>query len=367
LLRRGSCLLHNMSNTRLFIGRLSHHTRQRDLEELFGKYGQIVNCTMKGSYAFVEFEDPRDAEDALRALDGHHMDGSAIAVEFSHGGDRRYGSGGGSSGGGGSSRDRNYSSSRDGGGSSSGGGGGGGGRRYNPRSRFSPPRNTDYRIQIEGLPYDCGWQDLKDHFRQVGDVCFADVVRDRGGKTRGVVEFKYYEDMKEAVKSMDRTRIRGSTVYVSEDFKGDKNSRRRSSKSRSRSPKRRTRSRSPKRSPRRKSSKSRSPSPAKARSPSKSPRQSPPRSRSKSPPRGSGQNSGSGNGSGNLSGNKRARSPSKSPRRSRSGSRSPKRQKQRSRSPSKSPPKENDTKRSPSPRRSPSKSPRHSRSRSPRD
>eukprot|EP01120_Amphizonella_sp_Union-15-10_P005864 TRINITY_DN1798_c0_g1_i1.p1 TRINITY_DN1798_c0_g1~~TRINITY_DN1798_c0_g1_i1.p1 ORF type:complete len:333 (-),score=42.23 TRINITY_DN1798_c0_g1_i1:50-1000(-) len=305
------------SNTRLFIGRLSHHTRQRDLEELFGKYGRIMNCTMKGTYAFVEFDDARDAEDAIRALDGYQLEGASIAVEFSHGG--RY-----------SGRDRGSSGRR----SSS----------YGHNPSFSPPRNTDFRVIVEGLPYDCNWQDLKDHFRQVGDVCFADVIRDRGGKTRGIVEFKYYEDMKEACKTMDRTRIRSSTVYVTEDYKGDKRRR-----SRSKSPRRRSRSKSPKRSPSRSPrhrSRSRSQTP-KARSPSRSPRRSPvsrSRSRSHSPPA-------------NNKPNKKSRSPMKS----RSPSRSPKRPK-RSKSPNKSPVRDNQRSVSRSPRRrSVSKSPRRAR------
>lgn len=71
-------------------------------------------------------------------------------------------------------------------------GGGRGGDRYNdrrdrPPSRYSPPRNTDYRCIIEDLPSGCSWQDLKDHFRSAGDVCFADVRKDRGGRDYGIV------------------------------------------------------------------------------------------------------------------------------------------------------------------------------------
>lgn len=52
---------------------------------------------------------------------------------------------------------------------------------------FSPPRNTDYRAIIEDIPSGCSWQDLKDHFRSAGDVCFADIRRDRNGRDYGVV------------------------------------------------------------------------------------------------------------------------------------------------------------------------------------
>ncbi|CAG8542153.1 10080_t:CDS:2 [Paraglomus occultum] len=34
-------------------------------------------------YAFVEFEDPRDADDAVKQLNGYELDGARIAVEWS--------------------------------------------------------------------------------------------------------------------------------------------------------------------------------------------------------------------------------------------------------------------------------------------
>lgn len=56
--------------SRVYVGRLSNRTRERDLEDTFGKYGRITRVDMKYGYAFVEFSDNRDAEDAVRDLDG---------------------------------------------------------------------------------------------------------------------------------------------------------------------------------------------------------------------------------------------------------------------------------------------------------
>lgn len=68
----------------LFIGRIPSDTRPRELEDVFIKYGRIVRCDVKpGGYGFVEFEDPRDAEDALRACNGMRFLGGAITVEWS--------------------------------------------------------------------------------------------------------------------------------------------------------------------------------------------------------------------------------------------------------------------------------------------
>ena len=41
---------------------------------------------------------------------------------------------------------------------------------------------------ITGLPPTGSWQDLKDHMRDAGDVCFADVYKDG----TGAVEFLRY-------------------------------------------------------------------------------------------------------------------------------------------------------------------------------
>lgn len=65
-------------------------------------------------------------------------------------------------------------------------------------------------ISFEGLPSTGSWQDLKDHMREAGDVCYADVHKDG----TGVVEFLRYEDMKYAVKKLDDSRFRSHEVSL---------------------------------------------------------------------------------------------------------------------------------------------------------
>ncbi|EOA29622.1 hypothetical protein CARUB_v10014335mg [Capsella rubella] len=73
------------SSSRLYVGHLSSRTRERDLERLFSKYGRIRDLDMKRDYAFIDFSDPRDADDARYRLDGRDFDGSRIIVEFAKG------------------------------------------------------------------------------------------------------------------------------------------------------------------------------------------------------------------------------------------------------------------------------------------
>jgi len=140
----------------------------------------------------------------------------------------------------------------------------------------SPPYNTDYRISVTNLPSGCSWQDLKDHFRKAGEVCFSDVRRDRDGREYGIVEFKHYDDMKEAVSKFDRTKMKDNTINVFIEYNKDKKNDRSPSPSRKRSrSKSRGGSPSPKRArenePAKDEKREPSPAPTEAEPPRKSP------------------------------------------------------------------------------------------------
>lgn len=68
--------------------------------------------------------------------------------------------------------------------------------------------NANWNYFSPGLPPTGSWQDLKDHMREAGDVCYADVYKDG----TGVVEFLRYEDMKYAVKKLDDSKFRSHEV-----------------------------------------------------------------------------------------------------------------------------------------------------------
>lgn len=58
---------------KVYVGDLGYGCAKQELEEKFSKYGQLRNVWVARKppgFAFVEFEDSRDAEDAVRALDG---------------------------------------------------------------------------------------------------------------------------------------------------------------------------------------------------------------------------------------------------------------------------------------------------------
>ncbi|XP_057508672.1 serine/arginine-rich-splicing factor SR34-like isoform X1 [Actinidia eriantha] len=265
------------SSRTLYVGNLPGDIREREVEDIFYKYGPVAHIDLKipprpPGYAFVEFEEARDAEDAIRGRDGYDFDGHRLRVELAHGG-------------------RGHSSSTD---------------RYSNHSsgrgsgRGGVSRRSDYRVLVSGLPGSASWQDLKDHMRRAGDVCFSQVFRDGSGTT-GIVDYTSYDDMKYApfvfllqIRKLDDSEFRNAFTQAIVRVKEYKSSRSRSnsrsrsrsrshskgrsdsrSRSRSKSPKGKSSRRSPARSPSRSASRSRSGS--KSRSLSRSP------SRSRSP------------------------------------------------------------------------------------
>ncbi|XP_076062317.1 serine/arginine-rich splicing factor 3-like isoform X3 [Oratosquilla oratoria] len=77
---------------KVYVGNLGNNAAKHELESAFSKYGPLVNVWVARNppgFAFVEFEDPRDAEDAVRALDGTRLCGVRVRVEMSTGRSRR--------------------------------------------------------------------------------------------------------------------------------------------------------------------------------------------------------------------------------------------------------------------------------------
>lgn len=61
------------SRSKVYVGDLGYGTTKEELEEKFARYGQLRSVWIARKppgFAFVEFEDPRDAEDAIRGLSG---------------------------------------------------------------------------------------------------------------------------------------------------------------------------------------------------------------------------------------------------------------------------------------------------------
>ncbi|KAG1676786.1 Serine/arginine-rich splicing factor 7 [Nymphon striatum] len=74
------------NDCKVYVGDLGNGASKQDLEEAFSYYGHLRNVWVARNppgFAFVEFEDPRDAEDSCRGLDGKSINGQRIRVELS--------------------------------------------------------------------------------------------------------------------------------------------------------------------------------------------------------------------------------------------------------------------------------------------
>ncbi|TRY82683.1 hypothetical protein DNTS_032607, partial [Danionella cerebrum] len=78
--------------SKVYVGNLGTGAGKGELERAFGYYGPLRTVWIARNppgFAFVEFEDTRDAEDAVRGLDGKMICGSRVRVELSTGMPRR--------------------------------------------------------------------------------------------------------------------------------------------------------------------------------------------------------------------------------------------------------------------------------------
>lgn len=70
-----------MSGYRVYVGRLSSRAREEDVDYFFKGYGRIRDVNLKNGYGFVEFDDERDADDAVHDLDNKELCGERVRIE----------------------------------------------------------------------------------------------------------------------------------------------------------------------------------------------------------------------------------------------------------------------------------------------
>ncbi|KAF7778618.1 hypothetical protein Agabi119p4_2963 [Agaricus bisporus var. burnettii] len=165
---------------RLYLGRLPPDARSEDVQKFFDGFGRIIDCRVMTGFGFVEFESPKDAEEAVHTFNGKSFMGANIVVEFAK-----------------ESRPRREPYENE--------------RGHGPRARRPP----GIRLVVTGVSRDTSWQDLKDFGRDAGSVSFADIDRESPGQ--GVLEYLNREDADRAVRELDGKELRGRPVRVALD------------------------------------------------------------------------------------------------------------------------------------------------------
>ena len=81
----------------MFVGNIPYSFIERDVYELFERYGRLRKVTVpidrftrrNRGYAFVEFEDKRDAEDAFHKFNDYQIEGRRLRCDWDVGMDKK--------------------------------------------------------------------------------------------------------------------------------------------------------------------------------------------------------------------------------------------------------------------------------------
>ncbi|XP_055899877.1 serine/arginine-rich splicing factor 7-like isoform X2 [Biomphalaria glabrata] len=76
------------NDCKVYIGDLPKDASEKEIERAFSYFGRLRNVWVARNppgFAFVEFEDYRDAEDSVKEMDGTNICGSRCRVELSSG------------------------------------------------------------------------------------------------------------------------------------------------------------------------------------------------------------------------------------------------------------------------------------------
>jgi RNA recognition motif-containing protein len=203
---------------RCYVGNLSWRTSWQDLKDHFRQVGNVVfaevmmepgNERRSKGCGIVEFETPEEAARAIIELHDSVLEGRKIMVRE----DRE-----------------DYELKRRGGGNTF-RHGRGGGRHGAPGGERGPPHGghggapgggvpggSGKRVFVSNLAWETSWQDLKDHFKQSGNVVYADVMKSgERSKGCGIVEFDTPEEAAQAIADLNETVLQDRAILVRED------------------------------------------------------------------------------------------------------------------------------------------------------
>jgi RNA recognition motif-containing protein len=193
-------------NTSVYVWNLTPETSWQDLKDHMRKAGNVDSATILTNAqgesvccGVVVYQRSQEAVRAIRELQNSELKGQPIYVRE----DRVQGSGGG--------RGFVRGGGRGGGRGRSGRGSGRGGGRGN---RSGGDQGT--QVYVGNLSPETTWRELKDHFRQCGEVTHAEVKTNYQGQSKGfgIVTFSSKEEADTAISRLNSSELQGSELEV---------------------------------------------------------------------------------------------------------------------------------------------------------
>ncbi|KAI9569779.1 RNA-binding domain-containing protein [Boletus coccyginus] len=197
---------------RVYVGNLSYDVKYRDLMEFMRGAGEILFAEVlvtptgvsKGC-GIVEFASPEDAQRAIRELSEVPLLGRPVFIREDRENESRFGA---------TPVPGKIGMAM-----------AGQGLHAQPPPRpphhnyFGTQQNPGNQLYVGNLPYQAGWQDLKDLFRAAGNIIRADINIGADGRPKGsgTVVFETQKDAQQAISMYNGFDWYGRTLEVRED------------------------------------------------------------------------------------------------------------------------------------------------------
>jgi RNA recognition motif-containing protein len=189
----------------VYVWNLDYSTSWQSLKDHMRKAGNVDQATIltgsdgqSNGCGIVVYQRPQDAARAIRQLQNSELNGRPLYVRE----DRMQA-------GGGRGRGRGHHGGR----GSPGGRGG--------RGSHSSGGGSGCQVYVGNLSFDTSWRELKDHFRQCGQVDRVEVMEYPDGKKKGfgTVRFFKAEDANDAIDRLNGVELQGRELEVRIDHK----------------------------------------------------------------------------------------------------------------------------------------------------
>ena len=192
-------------NTSVYVWNLTADTSWQDLKDHMRKAGNVDSATILTNAqgesvccGIVVYQKPQEAARAIRELQNSELKGQPIYVREDRvqpGGKAGRGGRGGGRGGGGGGRSGRGSAGR-------------GGRSFRA--------DQGAQVYVGNLSPDTTWRELKDHFRQCGEVTHAEVKTSYQGQSKGfgIVTFSSKQDAETAISRLNGSELQGCELEV---------------------------------------------------------------------------------------------------------------------------------------------------------